>query len=485
MRFQPSIRSLATLVSATVLAACGGAVVDDAAEREASSPIASQDDALLGATAGDTDSLNSAGVLRTWNRAGRIDRTNPFFASLGTNGRSCASCHVAATGWTISPDEVRARFERTDGLDPIFRTNDGSSSPRADVSTKEARRLAYDMLVRRGLLRIGMAMPVGAEFELAAVDDPYGFASASEISLFRRPLPTTNLEFLTAVMWDGRETLPGNTIHLDLGDQANGATRGHAEGAADITAAQRDAIVQFETGLYTAQLVDWRAGDLRTGGASGGPAALSVAPFFFGINDPFGGNPTGAPFDANAFGLYQAWGGDGRSSCGAGLRDVPREVREAREQVARGELLFDTLPIDIQGVKGINDDLDTPVLRGHCTTCHDTPNIGNHSLAAPLDIGIAHADRRTTDMPLYTLRNRATGESVQVTDPGRAMISGRWKDIGRFKGPVLRGLAARPPYFHDGSAASLPEVVKFYDERFGLGLAPLQKADLVAFLRTL
>jgi cytochrome c peroxidase len=328
-------------------------------------------------------------------------------------------------------------------------------------------------------------MPVGAEFELAAVDDPSGFASASEISLFRRPLPTTNLEFLTAVMWDGRETLPGNTIHLDLGDQANGATRGHAEGAADITAVQRDAIVQFETGLYTAQLVDWRAGDLRTGGASGGPAALSVAPFFLGINDPFGGNPSGAPFDANAFGLYQAWAGDDRSSCGAGLRDVPREVREAREQVARGELLFDTLPIDIQGVKGINDDLAAPVLRGHCTTCHDTPSVGNHSLAAPLDIGIAHADRRTPDMPLYTLRNKVTGESVQVTDPGRAMISGRWKDIGRFKGPVLRGLAARPPYFHDGSAASLPDVVKFYDERFGLGLAPLQKADLVAFLRTL
>ena len=45
-----------------------------------------------------------------------------------------------------------------------------------------------------------------AEFELTSVDDPYGYASAAELSLFRRPLPTTNLKFLSAVMWDGRET---------------------------------------------------------------------------------------------------------------------------------------------------------------------------------------------------------------------------------------------------------------------------------------
>ena len=49
----------------------------------------------------------------------------------------------------------------------------------------------------------------------------------------------------------------------------------------------------------------------------------------------------------------------------------------------------------------------------------------------------------------------------------------------------LRGLWQHPPYFHDGSAATLPAVVDHYDGFFGLGLSPMQKADLVEFLKTL
>ena len=113
------------------------------------------------------------------------------------------------------------------------------------------------------------------------------------------------------------------------------------------------------------------------------------------------------------------------------------------------------------------------------------PASGNHSIPAPLDIGLTDASRRTPDMPLYTLRNKATGETVATTDPGRALITGKWADVGRFKGPVLRGVAARPPYFHNGSAADLGAVVDFYNQRFGLALTPQERSDLVAFLRTL
>ena len=88
-------------------------------------------------------------------------------------------------------------------------------------------------------------------------------------------------------------------------------------------------------------------------------------------------------------------------------------------------------------------------------------------------------------MPLYTFRNNTTGETLQTVDPGRGLISGKWKDIGKFKGPVLRALATRAPYFHDGSAASLDAAVDFYDTRFGVGFTPTEKADLVAFLKTL
>ncbi len=122
---------------------------------------------------------------------------------------------------------------------------------------------------------------------------------------------------------------------------------------------------------------------------------------------------------------------------------------------------------------------------GTCTTCHDSPNGGNHSVTAPLDIGLVTAAQRTPDMPLYTLRNKTTGALKQVTDPGRALISGRWKDIGRFKGPILRALASRAPYFHNGSAANLGAVVDFYNTRFAIGLTTQEKADMVAFLRTL
>jgi cytochrome c peroxidase len=54
-----------------------------------------------------------------------------------------------------------------------------------------------------------------------------------------------------------------------------------------------------------------------------------------------------------------------------------------------------------------------------------------------------------------------------------------------FKGPVLRGLAARAPYFHNGLAGTLADVVAFYDRRFGIGLTAQDTADLVAFLRAL
>jgi hypothetical protein len=117
--------------------------------------------------------------------------------------------------------------------------------------------------------------------------------------------------------------------------------------------------------------------------------------------------------------------------------------------------------------------------------CHDTPNAGNHSVPMALNIGIADASQRTPDLPLLTLRHRTTGELAQTTDPGRALVTGRWADIGKFKGPVLRALAARAPYFHDGSAATLAEVVEFYDKRFRIQFTDREKADLIAFLQAL
>ena len=58
------------------------------------------------------------------------------------------------------------------------------------------------------------------------------------------------------------------------------------------------------------------------------------------------------------------------------------------------------------------------------------------------------------------------------------MISGKWNDIGHFKGPILRGVATRAPYFHNGLAKDLHEAVEFYDTRFGMGMTADPKSEL-------
>jgi cytochrome c peroxidase len=447
-----------------------------------------------------TPQRNPSGFAATYSTAGSIDTKNPFFQSLGTNGRSCATCHQQSEGWTVTPVGIRARFHATGGTDPIFRLNDGANSPNADVSTIAARYMAYSMLLNKGLIRVGIGMPANAEFELVKVEDPYGFASAKELSLFRRPLPTTNLKFLSTVMWDARETFKDAnstdcilgtsncfaSLHFNLSDQSNSATQGHAQAPQPLTQTQREAIVAFEMTLFTAQIFDHDAKRLTAHGAKGGPKHASHQPFYFGINDVVDGDyRTHAPFNPNVFTLYVAWN---RAHVGNEADDDERDERNvarARQAVARGEALFNSKPINITGVKGLNDDLRVPTLRGTCTTCHDTPGAGNHSIPAPLDIGLTDARRRTSDMPLYTLKNIQTGEVMQTTDPGRALHTGKWKDIGRFKGPILRALAARAPYFHNGMAKDLDEAVDFYNTRFGISFTDDEKTDLVAFLKTL
>ncbi len=423
------------------------------------------------------------GQLRTYTTNGRFDLDNPFFKVLGTNGRACITCHQPDQGWTITPDGVQRRFIESAGRDPIFRNNDGSNCEGADISTLRRRRSAFSLLLARGVIRIGLDVPEGAEFVVDEVDDPYRCSpGTTAVSMYRRPLPATNLRFLSAVMWDGRESAATSTILQDLGQQADNATTGHAQAARHLTAEEKQAIVEFETGLYTAQAFSTAAGSLRGDGAAGGPVALSTEPFFIGINDPVGLNPTGAAFDPRAFNLFDLW------TYASGPRS---EVARARRAIARGQEVFNTKPIAITGVGGLNNQtfpngvtVPEPFV-GTCTTCHDSPNAGDHSVKAALNIGVSDAVRRAADLPLYTLRNTSTGEVVRTTDPGRAMITGKWADVGKFKGPILRGLAARAPYFHNGMAATLEEVIDFYESRFSLGLTPQERSDLIAFLRAL
>ena len=466
-----------------------------------------------------TSFLNVGGASQTYSTVGGgMDQTGPFFQSIGTNGRSCATCHQASDGMSVSALSVGLRFAATAGNDPIFRTVDGSNCDHdLDVSTVGGRFKAYSLLRTRGLIRIAIVVPAGADYAVTEVQNPYACNETSVISQYRRPLPSTNLPFLSAVMWDGRESTPltgtakilstnyPGSLVADLAHQTVDATVNHAQGdGTRPTAAEQQQIVNFEMGLYTAQSRGL-TGPLDLLGATGGPVALATQPFFVSINSdvhallPNGAEQPGgltAPgdgkFTPDIFNLYDSW--------------ASSPSFDFRASVARGQAIFNSRPITITGVGGINDDVAAgglvaggiPSLTGTCGTCHDSPNVGNHSFPTPLNIGTGDPGTQTSvnmggldisylpQITVCQLVNGQPGPNCRTTtDMGQALIDGRFDHVGKIKGPILRGLSARAPYFHNGSAQTLLDVARFYEKRFGLVLTPRDELDLVNFLSAL
>ncbi|HEY1579968.1 MAG TPA: hypothetical protein VGF82_23115 [Terracidiphilus sp.] len=446
--------------------------------------------------------VDPSGLVASYSANGNIDTRAAFFQSLGTNGRSCATCHVASQAFSISVRDVRNRFVRTRGTDPLFATVDGANCPNAQAGDEAG----HSLLLKSGLIRIPIAAPSGSsQFSVDAERDPYGCAIDTStgqqvLSFYRRPLPTTNLRFLSAIMFDGRESaaFPLNSsatfksnLTTDLTTQALHAVQTHGQSSHDPTPDQLSEIVNFEMGLTTAQVWDNRAGFLAAG-ANGGPMALVSQSYFPGVNDSL----TPSMFSPTIFTLFDQWE-EQKHSWPSGMQ---------RAQIAAGEKIFNSFPINITDVRGLNDNaaLGKPaVIVGTCGTCHDTPNVGNHSLPVPLDIGTGHspayesnaqirsalAQLSFPDLPVYRVSGCTdpfSGENtLYTTDLGKAMLSGQCSDLNRIKGPILRGLGARAPYFHNGAAASLNELVNFYNQRFNMRLTDQQKADLIAFLNSL
>jgi hypothetical protein len=255
-------------------------------------------------------------------------------------------------------------------------------------------------------------------------------------------------------MWDGREP--------DLQTQAKDATLVHTQPAGPPNDAQLQAIVSMENAIFTAQSVDSAAGDLTAQGANGGPKFLSTQPFSVDIN-------TGSAFDPNVFNLFTSW------ASATGTNGA------AQQSVARGEILFNTFPMLISTVPGFNDVQGQAQVMGTCTSCHNAPNVGSDSSFAMMDIGTGSPK---ANLPSYLIQC-SDGTQLVTTDPGRAMVTGKCADMSKFKVPSMRGLAARPPYFHNGSAPTLMDVVNFYNQRFNMLLTDEEKADLVAFMSTL
>jgi cytochrome c peroxidase len=458
-----SIRS--SLVLSGVFALAVGGCADEAPDSQVAS-------SALEATP------NPAGIAETFHTTGVIDRTNPFFQRLGTNDRTCETCHSPAQGWTITAAATTALFNATGGVAAIFNPLDEGARPDADVSTVDARRAAYEKtLLRLGLTRFPQNVPATAEFAVTAVDDPSGFATPTQLTRFRRSTPTANEAKVASTNW----TAGPHDVPTQLFNTVSGAARFHAQRPdavpADQAAAQRD----FQLGIFFAQTVDAVAGRLDAAGAKGGPVNLAAQPFHVGINDMTGADPTGRPFSRKVFDIFDAWSVFNTGNSGSGSQSNANRRRAA---IYRGQQIFNFHEFPITGVHGINDVFGRQTVRGTCSTCHNVPNVGGHAVFRMFDIGAADEEFCANDIPVLTIQHKVTGETREVCDLGRGG-NGVWADVGGFRAPPLRGLAARAPYFHDGKARDIKEVVDFYHHRFDLDLSGDDRDDLVAFLSAL
>ena len=461
---------------------------------------------------------NGAGALGILNTSGTIDTSgHPFFEPLGTNGRACVTCHQPSDAMALSVASVRERWDATRGQDPLFASVDGRNCPHLAGGDPAA----HSLLLTRGLIRVALPWPPAAngeplplEFALEVVRDPTGCNTHPEhgltsprptVSVYRRPRPVANTEYLTHsnfgvgpfiaksglpavrdpdtglptsmnMMADARAT----TLKLQAAD----AARTHLEIERPLPPDTMRALVAFEEQIYSAQAYDLEAGPLTDGPPGFGPRNLAAAPA--GV---LGNNTTRWVFP-----LGDAW------QPSAGGSDAQREARAA---IARGHDVFMFRTFFIRDSMHLNSvGLGNPVKRT-CSTCHGMHMTGMDVANGWMDIGTTNLPwareaplnpwtSEAPQLPLFKVTCNANvaphpflGRVIYTQDPGRALVSGKCNDVGAIVMQQFRGLAARAPYFSNGSAATLRELVDFYDRRYSIGYSEQEKLDLVAFLEAL
>jgi hypothetical protein len=384
---------------------------------------------------------NEFGIAETVHTTGTIDRTNPFFQALGTNPRTCETCHSAAQGWTVSSSVTLDLVKDSNGLDPLCNLVDQGTRPDADVSTNEARMAAFRVLTgRRALTRFTRTINPAAEFTLIAVNDPYGWSDTTRFSGFRRPTPTANESKVAQTGWTSSTDPFTNVLNFLPGPVRLHEQRDIVANPVPIEVTQ--AAGNFMFGVIFAQAVHNVAGRLDENGARGGPANLLAQPFFVGITAP------------KAFDIYDAW---------ASYQGNNTPMGQARAAIFRGQELFNA----------------------KCAGCHNTPNVGGSNTVRFFNIHTAEPPNCDSEIPLLTLQNKVTLETKQVCDLGRGANTGLWSDVGRFRAPPLRGVVARAPYFHDGQAENLHKVLRHYKDNLGIAMSGDEMDDMEAFLQAL
>jgi len=486
-----------------------------------------------------TVALDINGVTATYFPGGPVTTANnAFFQSLGSNGRTCFTCHQPQNNWSISPGTIAVVYATTLGRDPLFAPIDGANCPDSgSANSKFGAKFvqARSQLFVHGNIRIGLPVPASPEWASVTVSsDPTGCEKnntyglpAGMLSFYRRPLPATNVIYTTPgvalgpfppapnIMWDTREP--------SLASQFVDATMVHGQTSVVPTADQVNQGVSFQSGSFTAQSYDYVAQDLTGAdgsGATGGGNNLFVfsnrVPYFgpFGL---FGGGcsqpvqpcpgslfpSTTIPGDFDETRLFGAFASQSGSSAAVARR----------QSIARGEVLFNTRQFDITGVTGLNDlpGFGGDHIVGTCSRCHNNANVGNDAFDDPKHLGVSdnsYLDPRQSptlsstlplspDMPIFTFLcpagsisyfsnpvvvNGITYDLFQTSDPGVGWITGKCNDLGKFKVSSLRGIGARPPFFHGGQAATMRDVILFYNVRFNMNLSEQEIEDLTNFM---
>jgi hypothetical protein len=462
------------------------------------------------------------GVLR--DGAALQTQGHAFFTPLGTNGRACITCHQPADGMSISAATVRERWSATGGRDPLLAAIDGSNCPHLP----QDKAASHSLLLSRGLIRVSLpwppqgddGKPIDPEFTLEVVRDPtgcnispvYGINSSQpRISVYRRPRPVANTKCTThqnvgVLPFIGKNGLPAtrdpendkpSAMNLmadaraaTLKLQALDAAAAHLQVPSPLSAAQMAEIHAFESSLHVAQAESRDAGGLE---AADGPSGLGPDALRKGEAGVLGNNTTRwvIPMENKWKSLPRT--GDAATNSRAA----------ARESIQRGHDVYMFRTFWIRDSMRLNSvGLGNPTKRT-CATCHGMHMTGMDTANGWMDIGTTNLpwakeeplNPSNTDkpaMPLFkiTCKSQVTphpflGRVIYTQDPGRALISGRCNDVGTIVMQQLRGLSARAPYFSNGSAASLREVVDFYDRRYNIGYSEQEKQDLANFLEAL
>jgi hypothetical protein len=468
---------------------------------------------------------NDRGQLGVLNASGTLDtKGHPFFEPIGTNGRACVTCHQPADAMALSVRSVRERWAASGGKDPMFAAVDGMNCPNLPPDDPRS----HSLLLERGLIRVALPWPpqradgsrIDPEFTIEVARDPsgcntdpvYGLRSPNPtISVFRRPRVTANTKYTTHQNFGigpfiGKNGMPtatdpatGKPTSMNLMSDARAATlaiqaedaaRSHLQLKGTLTAAQLARITAFEGQVYVAQVRQAGAGSLVE---PGGPPAFGPRNLLAGDAGVLGNNTTRYVFPMGA-----AWSKLPRTS-----NEAENARAAARESVARGHDVFMFRTFWIKDSMHLNSvGLGNPTKRT-CATCHgmhmtgmDTANgwmdIGTTNLPYASEIPLNPWNEAKPQMPLFRVTCKPAvkehpflGRVIYTQDPGRALISGQCNDVGTIVMQQFRGLAARAPYFSNGSASTLRELVDFYDRRYTIGYSEQEKQDLVNFLGAL